>query len=74
MGGHPIEAGRVGEDLANVVEQRNTNALSVGEFAGGELSESVGDEPGPVAASELGDGKEGTPVVRETVVGGCWHV
>ena len=58
VGGDPIETWRIGEDLANVLEQRDADALGVGEVAGGELSKGIGDEFGPIAAGKLGDGEE----------------
>src|SRR5207249_657094 len=73
--------GGLGEDLADVGEERGRRAWSVDRGAwsvglrsvglrGGQMVEGVEGALGPVAAGHLGDGEERTPVVGETVEGG----
>jgi hypothetical protein len=60
----------LGEDSPNVGKESWAEVLSGGVGIGGEMVEGVKDALGPVAANDLGDGKEGTPVVGEAVAGG----
>src|SRR6266478_3471620 len=81
-GGDARDAG-LGEDLADVGEksQRDTSPLIPLPDRGGEgrlrrcaqIGEGGQGAGGPVAAGDLGDGEEGTPVVSEAVEGSGWQ-
>lgn len=55
----------MGEDLTNVYQEQAAGVLS-GRLVG-ETAESFEEAVGPMAADDLGDGEDGTPVVGETI-------
>jgi len=67
--GEKARGARLGEDGTDVSDEDSAKVVSGMGFSG-ELVEGVEDALGPVAADDLGDGKEGTPVVGQAVVGG----
>src|SRR5882724_7995691 len=76
LGTHASDA-RLVEDLADVGQQGDGGAVEGWTFFGGalgaELVVGFEGEAGPVAAGNVGDGEEGTPVVGQAVVGAAGH-
>src|SRR5436190_16363500 len=64
-GEEPLDTGG-GENGADVGQECEVE-VRLGVRFGGEQGEGFGGEPGPVAAGDLANGEEGTPVIGEAI-------
>jgi len=61
------------KDGADVGEEGESGFVGGGGLVFGQGSEGFDGEGGPIATGDLGDGKEGAPIVAEAVIGGRWQ-